>query len=368
MRTMRKIQIKKLLFYSMAIAGIFLIRKLYRGFVASAFYASRWEWYLPNRKATLLYYGLAGAYLCLFLLVKRKNKDMGGLSLYSLIVFPGICFLALLLSGYTPIVWWGFYILLAVQILRYFYGYLWKLAYARRWGLRLRKKRVIKRYLLEGMTDLVCLLLVAAGISSCSVLGKRNVWEDSAILGVRQEDFMEEYQREPHSYLTYLESLKLAAYEVASETERLETLQRLADVEAQHMKVERVALLAQYMESSDRKAYYRQETNQVVVNRYVLANPTSYYAAEILLHEMHHAFAHSYVNGEKVNEELFRYEETDPANWKAEFDNYKVINGWSTKADYEEYAGQEVELAARNYAKRRVVQYYRALEGAGNSE
>ena len=337
------------------------LRRFFKGEISQALLISGWNIYLTNNQMNYLYYGLFCFNLILFVICRDRKKSMEIEHFAWLSMFPVTCLYALLAWKHTAFLWNAVVIIHVCLFFHYLSFYRRKLRIARLKGKRLKKGRVMKRYIISWMSTGFMWVYYAALMSYaiCAAFS-RDVWQETNIkANITTETFDCYYQDHIRESVMYdmLVDLHISRYKELSEQERLNQWQILVDIEAGYLQLGYVPVYARYMENSNRTAYYNPETNSITLSRSLLEDDA--YMAVVLhsvLHEMYHAYQYAYVTGESVNLDMLGSED-NLEQWIYEFENYKSTNGWDYEKSLKEYKDQGIEQTANAYASERIRTY-----------
>lgn len=134
---------------------------------------------------------------------------------------------------------------------------------------------------------------------------------------------------------------------------KLMVMQKIADIEANHLGIDPVDVSADFM-SDTTLGYYHDGTRTIVLNLHLFSGEKSHSALTTLCHEIYHAYQHRLVDlydrsdGAVRKLLLFR----DAARYKDEFANYI-----DSSTDYDEYCGQQCEMDSDQYAADALITY-----------
>lgn len=163
------------------------------------------------------------------------------------------------------------------------------------------------------------------------------------------------------SELSTVRKLEDPIWETLDETERLGVLQIIADIEADHLGIERVRVRLRELGDTTLGSY-ADAIRTITINREWLADMDGFEALEVLCHECFHAYQHRlvdlYTELETDQRQLFAFHRAD--HYETEFANY--IDG---DVDYEGYSQQWCEIDSEAYAEEAVWRYLEELEAAG---
>lgn len=172
-------------------------------------------------------------------------------------------------------------------------------------------------------------------------------------------------QKMIQDHIDILCQLQVIQWPSLSESEKLEILQTVADIERADLGVGPQLIVETGTLQGDIVGNYNRKTHHITVDTDFFKTATPQKALEILTHECYHAYQsqlaelytrlHEYYRNLKMIRQLNTYAE--------EFESYTSAH--STRKEFEQYYNQTVEVDARSYSEQAVEEYFSTLEKLG---
>lgn len=158
-----------------------------------------------------------------------------------------------------------------------------------------------------------------------------------------------------------LAGLRRENWEKLSLQQRLDIMQTVANIEAQHLNIPfGVKVITLENMPEDLFAAYSNEKKRIIINMDSLGFDPPIFVLESVCHEMRHCYQHvqadKYAKFSSIDKEIYQYE--PEALIAAELADYKEV---TLDGNYEEYATQLCETEARMYSDYAILDYLNAL-------
>ena len=152
----------------------------------------------------------------------------------------------------------------------------------------------------------------------------------------------------------YLRKWKDSEYSKLDEAAKLELYQKLIDIECAYFGIEPVQVEKEPYRMTEQHGYYSEDGRMISISEEML-QMNQETILETLLHECHHAYAHDLVKLIAADKNIAHPE------LRLYQDVYELQQGFmdytNGHEDYAKYRENPVEVAARGYASKRIVDY-----------
>lgn len=264
---------------------------------------------------------------------------------FSVALMPFLLHFVYLIGNYNKQIRLGFYVaMLALALLAII------------WNRFLKKEKVRSIKLLLGKAHfamLMCLIFAAPAYTVCSVFLDTPVMSN---LYIGANDSAAEETRSSNEAL--FQWFVPEAWENASEQERVNALQAVANVASSELGIS-PAPVAASVSGMDAYAGYSPDTGVIWICEPWLMESNAEDAVTTVLHECYHKLQHSVVSSDAIDWES-EFVQTnayfkEALAWRFEFENYQSGNGGY--AQMRVYASQSVEQTAEAYARQNYMRY-----------
>lgn len=277
--------------------------------------------------------------------------DSRGTSLLFLIVYamlPSFLITALGIMMTEPVI---LYIVLGILLL-------WCAAYVvPHIAMAFRKRGEMRGRILKDVLDYSCFLLILAAVAAC-VLGAVFNVEGYSYTGESVSDI--DNAAIEDNYGAALEKLAPKVWDQLEDAERISALQSICDYECSViLGCDTPTLTASYFYNEELLGKYNHESNTITMNREYMAIADAAHAVSTLLHEIRHAWQYAVVDMyEAIEGDLEeKHKRLELFVNAREFEkNFKYYH--SGIVDYDLYYYQPVEMDSREWAEKRLAEFY----------